>query len=52
MTEAHRDRALGAREKMENAHGLRRFLKAKKYEEVARYLFIIVEVCLHREHSM
>lgn len=42
----YRDRALGARERMENARGFRKFLKAKEYEEVARYLFVIVEVCL------
>ena len=39
-------RVIGAKEQVDNARGLRKFLKAKEYEEVARYLFIIVDVCL------
>ncbi|KAH9054579.1 hypothetical protein EDB83DRAFT_1126578 [Lactarius deliciosus] len=38
----------GARERMENAHGFRKFLKAKEYEEVAKHLFIIVETASRR----
>jgi hypothetical protein len=33
---------------MESAHGFRKYLKAKEYEEVARYLFIIVETASRR----
>ena len=52
MTEAYWDRAIGAREEVESAHKFRKFLKAKEYEEVARHLFVIVEVCLCRMHRM
>ncbi len=50
VTEAYWDRAVGARERVESAQGFRKFFKAKEYEEVARHLFIIVEVSLYREH--
>ena len=46
VTKACRYRVIGKKEEVDNARGLRKYLKAKEYEEVARYLFIIVEVCL------
>lgn len=45
-------RVIGAKERVDNARGFQKFLKAKEYEEVARYLFIIVEVRFLLEHGM
>jgi hypothetical protein len=46
MTKASWYRVIGAKQKVDNARGYRKYLMAKEYKEVAKYLFIIVEVRL------
>jgi len=41
-------KVMGVKKSVDSASGFRKFFKAKEYEEVARYLFIIVETASRR----
>ena len=52
VTDEYWGRAINAKERLEGASGFRKYYMAKKYKEVSRQLFSIVEVSVYRERRM
>ncbi len=54
MTEAQWDRTIRAKESLQRANGsvFQRRSLAKEYRQVAKHLFIIVEVSIYRDHGI